>query len=600
MKTFNYLARLVLSVAVLFLTACGGGGGGTASACSPESNANFYEVTSTCISPISNNLKTTIDISSAYGFADGGGGGGDGGGGGGGGGGGDLWLRFSSLVTDLFYTITGTGNAYAQSISACGAGVSQSDLNKLTATGWQYQPMVKSTAPSGTACVKNIFDANKYLAVYATGLTKNDQTCYLVLVNKTDGKSHCFSSAKTMTLADDYDYTNLTTEKMTTDGGTFAVVNSGNGRYLGVMLRSRNTGGTGSSYFLIRLTVDSDQALTSNLLFEGDSFFPRAEISNGSPVFRTFAITNGGGAYLNFYKNVAGNPLRQSEIESTATITQGNFAYKKISHNESKSDGSSSDQTGYTYYADGVNAPALVNNNIYANPQCWIQIADTTESYLSVMKNISTGAYDLVQFDGSNTVQAKQLNTFICLAFNSKAIVKSDGKLFYYFLMKDTAQYAGKYFIRIQYVDLGTPNTAHAVVDLLPPVGVSCSTSITADLSEASIYFDQSERLVVAARNEPTFQSNGTISNGGLSTVKVYDASFSLVDDRVQYSDCKFIRKFEKSVANNFAYVVEDFESSQISSLIQSTKTLNSSFVQTFTNDKAGQNFKIGGSLRPM
>lgn len=603
MTSISQAVRGFLLVTALLMSSCGGGGGGggggTASGCSADSTANFYEVTSTCTSPISSNLKTTVDISSSYGFADGGGGGGDGGGGGGGGGG-DLWMRVSSLISEFFYAITGTGNAYAQSISACGAGVSQSDLNKLTATGWQYQPMVKSTTPSGTACVKNIFDANKYLAVYATGLTKNDQTCYLVLVNKTDGKSHCFSSSKSMNLADDFDFANYTTEQITSDGNTFSVVNSSNSKYLGLMLRSRNTGGTAGSYYLVRLTVDSDQSLVTKLLFEGDSFFPRNEITNGIPVFRTFAITNGGGAYINFYKNVAGNPLRQTELISTQIVTQGTVSIQRNMHVESKSDGSRSDQTGFTYYLDGTNLPVIVNNNLYANPQCWIQTSDSSESHLAVMKNISTGVHDLIKFDGTNAVQTKQSDTSICLAYNSKAIVKSDGKLFYYLLAKDTTQYSGLYFTRVQYIDLGTPNTAHAVVDMAPPLAVSCGRNVSADLAEASIYFDRAERLIVAARSEPTFQSDGTVSSGGLSAVKVYDASFSLVDDRIPYNGCKFVRKFEKSVANNFAYVVEGFESSQIASLVQTTKTLDSSFLQTFTNDKQGQNFKIGGSLRPM
>lgn len=297
---------------------------------------------------------------------------------------------------------------------------------------------------------------------------------------------------------------------------------------------------------------------------------------------------------------MAGNPLRQTEIISTQIVTQGTVSIQRNMHVESKSDGSRSDQTGYTYYVDGTTSPVILNNNVYANPQCWIQISDSSESQLAVMKNITTGEHDLVKFDGSNAIQTVQSDTSICLAYNSKAIVKSDGKLFYYLLAKDTTQYSGLYFTRVQYIDLGTPNTAHAVVDMAPPIAVNCGRSVSADLSEASIHFDQTERLIVAARNQPTFQSDGTVSSGGISAVKVYDSSFNPVEDRVPYTECKFIRKFEKSVANNFAYVVEGFESSQISSLIQTTKTFNSDFVQTFTNDKSGQNFKLGGSLKPM
>lgn len=82
---------------------------------------------------------------------------------GGGGGAGDLWWRLVHGLHDAMYVVLGVNNAHAR--AACGSGVTSSDLSKLASTGWKYQPLVKPGTPAGTACVKRVFDANKYVSL---------------------------------------------------------------------------------------------------------------------------------------------------------------------------------------------------------------------------------------------------------------------------------------------------------------------------------------------------------------------------------------------------------------------------------------------------
>ncbi len=473
-----------------------------------------------------------------------------------------------------------------------------------------YVPIVNSSVPAGTACVKSIFDANNYLLVYATGVVKNDQTCYLVMVNKLSGKTHCYSSSAVLNLADDYDYGNSYSENLTTVKEYFSVSRSRSGRHLAVMLRSRFTGGGGASYYLVIFNVDNSNELNFKIAFDGSAFFPRPEFSSSTPTFWNFAVTDAGGAYLNFYRNVAGDPMRQSHLYTTqevsVTRTVGGVVsklrteYRSI-YSERKSDGSSSADSGVTYFVDASGAaPSLVIMNQFMNPQCWLQSPQGPNVFYSVMKDGNNGNYSLLRLNGVEPVKIVGEDSSICLNYNSSAFVDGNGNIAYYKLIADPLKYSGKVHAKILSLSLAGSTQEQELFEIAPPVAVSCGSSppLSGDLFEATIHPDLDNRIVVAARTEPTFDpSNGLITSGGLSAIRIYSPIAGTVEDRVTHGDCKRVRRFAQSLARNFGYVIEDFTVSDPGSLVQTTKTFNSRFLEVGSVSKTGQNFKLGFAL---
>ncbi len=144
---------LRIAIATMLLGSCGGGGGGAPSTqnegkstCVVDQPTVFFEVTQSCVAAAVNTFQASVDLVGSLGYADGSVGGGDGGGqasdggdGGGAGAGDSVIKRISRGVTRWMTAFAGIRNAQAaQSFSACGSGVSPSDLNKLTKAGCMY------------------------------------------------------------------------------------------------------------------------------------------------------------------------------------------------------------------------------------------------------------------------------------------------------------------------------------------------------------------------------------------------------------------------------------------------------------------------------
>jgi hypothetical protein len=581
----------LIHVTVLFLvvTSCGGGGGSigtTSCAASAHTASIFYEVTET--GGCTNTLKTNLDFSGDYGYSSGNPGGGDGGGSGSGGGGGgagasDILIRLAIFLRNTFYELTGMQSANAQAISACGVGVEQSNLNKLTATGWKYLPLVKSTVSTG-ACVNKIADANNYLAVFATGLSKADKTCYLVMVRKSDGLTHCFSSNSSLKLIDDVAVSGYVDYMTPSMFDSESISMSANKQYFGAVF----TDGAGRILFA-RLTVNSDSSLPSNLVFDSENLDASApwNTSGVTKNFQRQLLLNNGDVMMHLYK----------------TSSDNNFIF--------------STQSGYTYISNesSLSAPILVNSS-YSNPQCVLQNPDPShdESFVGVFSLNASGnspTYDLIKLN-SNVYSVIKSNTRACLQLNNAAITRrntsagdpAEGRLYYF---APTSYNFSRYKLWVNYVNLNDGSESSATsppIQVSNPFAVNCNgSSVTDDLADGSIYLlDDQSKFVIATRTTTTFTSSGAISGGGLSTMVIYNADHSFSSTAIAYSDCLTLRKFEKGSSGKFAYATESYGQGQSASLAQTTTTLNAAFASdatTTTVTRSGQNFKLGSVLKP-
>jgi hypothetical protein len=577
------LLQIFVFVSALLLTSCGGGGGGgssVASTCQTPTARTFYEVTDAggCTNFSNNTLKTTTDIAGSGGFYDGGGG--------------DLWIRrIAQLFENVVYAVLGIQPAIAQSISACGAGVEPSDLFKLNGTNWQYLPLVKSTVPDGTACVKRIFDANKYLAVYATGLSKFDKTCYLVLVNKANGATHCFSSSETLKLTDDVTR-NSNVDYMTTslfDAKSLSL--SKNSKYLSSMFVNAS-----GRILLARYTVDDDAALANYLVFDSSN------LSNSSPW------------------NVSGTTMA---FQQQLVLNNG----KAIVHLY-RVDGSvnSSTQSGYTYLSDenSITAPTKINDNVYSNPQCVLQDPGVSQDggFVGVFRSMNTTNYDLIKNNNGTSIVPIVQNVFTaCMQSNSAAVTRrlnSDPAAGRLYVFAPTSANFGAYDIVVSYVDLTvnnvTPRTniggeaAQTAFTVAAPTSGTCgvTNSASLDLKEASLMLTADEtQFIIAARTTTTFNSSGAITAGGVSTLAVYNSTHNLVSTPIPYnvnpSNCKTVRKFEKGSSGGFAYATEPYGQGTSTSLQQTTTFRDASFANpSDISMSVGQHFKLGATLKPL
>jgi len=584
----------------LFLVSCGGGGGGGGVAgtpCSPGAASFFYEVSNPldCANSAAGNLIDNATLTDTYAFSDGagGGGGGDGGGGGGGGGGGagDIWLRIAAAFKNTVYALLGHSNAYAQSISACSAaGVDQSDLNRLTSTGWKYQPLVKPGTAAGTTCVQRIFDAKQYIAVYALGLAKYDQTCYLLMVKKSDGTTHCFSSTVALTLEDE----NLITPPTSNFSDSMSpslfsspsMTLSGNKKYLGVLFRSMDGG---VRQRLVRLNVDPQNGagIVADLVFDSD-VIKATTPWNGSGVlkFQKQFILNSGKAVSHYYDSQAGGSVA----------------------------------TGYTYLSDTTNltSPTLVNNNSQKNPQCIIQDPSADDVFLGVFSNgTDNQLYKLDSAQASISTISSVSN--VSCAYGA---VAKNGKFYYlatYAHDTDGTTIPGnglKQGMLVYSIDLSN-GTKTTTAMKLPQASFStqCTSGTntvtfsgsSGALHTGTLFLTENNDFVIAGRTATDFNSSGKVdtlpSTVGNSVIKVFDSNETLKLNLLNYADCNFIRKFEQGTSGNFALLTEPTASGSLVS--QTTRILNSNF-QTLNGNGNGltvtANFflKLGGMLNPL
>jgi hypothetical protein len=583
---------IILAIFLSTLLSCGGGGGSSV-ACTPGTSSFIYEVSQSlsCANTSNGNLKSTVDFSGTYGVADGGGGGGDGGGGGGGAGAGDLLIRISRLFKDVFLALQGISNAQAQTITACGAGVSQSDLNRLTDTGWVYQPMVKSGTAAGTACVKRIFDANKYIAVYATGLTKFDQICYLVMVKKSDGSTHCFSSTVSLSLEDENLLTPPTANYLDYMSPSLksspSMSLTANKTYFGVLFRTDTY-----RQRMVRFDVSSSTAVPYAVVFDSDSIKDAAPWNGaGNQKFGKQFLLNNGKSVLHYFNGA-------SNADTTSS--------------------------GYTYLSDEstVSSPVTINNNLYWNPQCVIQNGSDDSSFVGIFKtyNPSGNNYfnQLIRSSSTTTTQISNLTGISC--DGGAATV---GNRFYYLTNNSYGTparngYNAKYLL----TDLSATNSlAQSAIQAfaIDPIAGNCSSytflgTTNSGLYEASMFLDASNNFNVAVRTRTIFDSNGrlsTLSAGavGLSAVLRFDASHNAIPYpnadttlNIPFSKCLTIRKFEKASSGNFAVLTEPLGSGSVVSQITSIYDSNSNLTFTPSAGPATTNLltKLGAMLNPL
>ena len=613
MQTSSLRTVFILIIALLVAN-CGGGGGTSTSSCTPISSLFFYEVTQnlSCANSTSDTLKSFTDFSGSYGYADGGGGGGDGGGGGGGAGAGDALIRIVMHLKDIFYTALGIQTAYATAPSACGLGVAQSDLNKLTATGWQWQPLAKSTTASGTVCVNRLFDANKYIAVYATGLTKLDQTCFLVMVNKSSGKTHCFSSNEQPTLEDEYFLSSSGPGKNNADYMSPSLFESpsmsltANNQYFAVMFHTSNAGASRQRF--VRFDVSSDSTLPTKLIFDSQNL-PASLISSNAK-FQKQLLLNSGNGIVQYYIN------------------------------------NNSSNNGYLYSVNDSNltSPTEITHT-YFNPQCLLQNPLSDDSFIGYFTKSTDNSQKFRKYDnGSFTDITNSLGS--CTGGNT-AFMR--GKYLY------STQAAGTYDLNVYFIDTTDATATSRQINLdsdttnLPVLGSGntstvrgpnsirssilsntnvCSSSAITRLNVVlpssdyaidpnqglAMFLDGNEVIHLAVRTLTSFQSNGNIdlasNNGkGLSKLVTFshnstNNSVSNIINHINFTDCLMIRKFEKGSSGNFAYLTEPFNlATTDSNFAQTTTILNNTFgsiagLNPIT--KSGQNFKVGGVLSPL
>lgn len=609
-------------LALLSLTSCGGGGGGGGGggvACTPMSASFFYEVTQnlTCANSSANNLISSADFSGVYAASDGGSGGGDGGGGSGGGGGGDgggggagdLWMRVISGIKRTVYLALGIRNVQAQAtLSACGANVEQSDLNKLAATKWDYQPLVKPGTASGTVCVKRIFDANKYLAVYASNLTKLDQTCYLVLVNKKDGKTRCFSSSESLVLEDEAllspptnDFVDYMSPSLYSSPSMSL---SESKKYFGVMFHSDGAGNDARQRF-VRMTVDSDldaaTTVPSSLLFDSNNLNGKAPWTSATRVFQKQMLLNSGQVVVHYYKASG-----------------------------------SKTQTGFTYLSDELllNEPRKINDTDqagvegYTNPQCMLQDPNVNDSFVGVFTiNRQAGQqFDLVKLS-SNALTAVKKNGPLCNA----AVIKDN-----YFYAADFSYdpypnsgssdtYMG---VQVKKLNLlandfnqATTNAFHvastdAVVDGNQQITCADGRTLTMsvkdqNLNQVTMFLDANGKFIIGARSSIEFDAaakvvrTSVLAGKGISTLVsvAYDGNTATTTTVLPYSQCKMLRKLEKGTSGYFAYLTEPYDVvTSDNTFIQSTSVRDEVFanvIDVVNTGRPGQFFKLGGMLNP-
>jgi hypothetical protein len=592
---YQTLRLLVLAFVGLVMSACGGGGGGNTTTtlstnCQTSPAGLFYEVTqqSGCTSIAQNNLISTVDLSTSYAVSDGGGSGGDGGGSGSGGdgggaGAGDIWLRISQYFKSAAYALLGVTNAHAQAVTSCG--VSQNDLYKLTSSGWVYQPLVKAGTAPGTACVKRIFDANKYLVVYANGLQKYGQTCYLVLVNKSTKETRCFSSNQTLSLIDDVERTYSTTYPDFMTPSLFdspSLATSSNKQYFGAMF----TTSSGRMIFVRYSGIDNASAqLVNHVIFDSDSL-------------------NGTATWI--------DPNDHKAFQQQLLLNNGKVAVHLYKFNSNGVFAGSSD-SGFTYVSDEnsvtANAPPrLVNSSVYVNPQCMLQDPGVGQDggFVAVMGSVGLANYDVVKLSG-NALALVQANTSACLQLNKAAVTVADGSLgrLYYFAPRSIN--GGPYNIVFSYVNLGSGALSDSVFSINRPASIQCGSpavSADADLHEASLMLleDQS-KFVIAARTQASFSQTGAIASGGLSTVVMVDRSNpSNRQEVIPFSACTVVRKFEQASSGNYGLVTEPYGAGLSPSLVQTTSIRDQNFVSRHEQFGAAgeQKFKIGARLNPL
>lgn len=610
--------RRLLAALCLFLASCGGGGGGGSVACTPMSSSFFYEVTQnlSCANSSANNLISSADFSGTYGASDGGSGGGDGGGGsggggdGGGGGAGDLLIRMISSIKRTVYLALGIGNVQAQaSLSACGVNVEQSDLNKLTATKWNYQPLVKPGTASGTVCVKRIFDANKYLAVYASNLTKFDQTCYLVMVNKKDGTTRCFSSNESLSLEDEAllsPPTNNFSDYMSPSLYSSPSMSlSESKKYFGVMFHS-GTSGNDARQRYVRLTVDSDvdisAAIPNSLLFDSNNLNSTAPWPAETRVFQKQMLLNSGQVVVHYYKASG-----------------------------------SKTQSGFTYVSDDqlLSAPRKINDTdqagveSYTNPQCMLQDPSVSDAFVGVftINRLAGQQFDLVKLS-SNVLTPVKKNGPLCNA----AVIKEN-----YFYSADfsydpypnsfnSSTYMG---VQVKKLNLlannfnqATSNAFHvasadAVVDGNQQITCADGRTVTLsvndqNLNQVTMFLDASGKFIIGARSSIEFDAAANVvrtsglAGKGISTIVSvsYDGNNATTTSILPYSQCKMLRKLEKGTSGYFAFVTEPYDvATSNNSFIQVTSVRDEAFASVLdvTNTgKPGQFFKLGGMLNPL
>ena len=617
MKKTNTMQRLIAVLSLFFVSCGGGGGGGSGVACTPMSPSFFYEVTQNlnCVNSAANNLISTADFSGAYGASDGGSGGGDGGGGsgggdGGGGGAGDLLIRLISSIKRTIYLALGVRNAQAQSsLSACGANVEQSDLNKLTATKWDYQPLVKPGTASGTVCVKRIFDANKYLAVYASNLTKYDQTCYLVMVNKKDGTTRCFSSSESLSLEDEAllspPANNFSDYMSPSLYSSPSMSLSESKKYFGVMFHSTNSGNDARQRF-VRLTVDSDVTSTAtvpnSLLFDSNNLNGGAPWTTATRVFQKQMLLNSGQVVVHYYKASG-----------------------------------SKTQSGFTYVSDEqlLSSPRKINDTdqagveSYTNPQCLLQDPNVSDSFVGVftINRLAGQQFDLVKLS-SNALSPVKKNGPLCNA----AVIK--GNYFYsadfsydpYPNSFNSNTYMG---VQVKKLNLSandfnqpTNNAFHvasadAVVDGNQQITCADGRTVTLsvndqNLNQVTMFLDANGKFIIGARSSIEFDASANVvrtsalAGKGISTIVsvAYDGNAATTTQVLPYSQCKMLRKLEKGTSGYFAFVTEPYDiATSNNSFIQATSVRDEAFVSVVdvnNSAKPGQFFKLGGMLNPL
>ena len=511
-------AFAILLIVTPLLLSCGGGGGGGAAAvtCTPTSSDFFYEVTQnlTCANSASNNLVSSSDFSGSYAFSDGGSGGGDGGGGGGGGGAGDLFIRIVQSIKSNVYALLGIGNAYAQSVSACGANVSQSDLNKLTATKWQFQPLVKAGVAAGTVCVNRIFDANKYIAVYASGLTKFDQTCVLVMVNKKDGSTHCFASNADLKLEDEAlltpptsNYTDLMSPSLYSSPSMSL---SDNKKYFGVVFHTE-TNGAAYRQRMVRLGVDSDAAFTKALVFDSDNLNTTSPWNgNLTRKFMKQLLLNNGQATVHYY-------------DANRSVTA----------------------TGYTYVSDenSIASPTLVNSD-KSNPQCVLQSPLDDASFVGVFKTTAGGAnYGLFKLQSGALQVVKNNVGDLCKAaltqgnyYYSARRYDAEHDVFGQFSNSYSGMFMGYEVSRLDLTqgDSQSPVSAFKIQPYNPAANsITCADGRTIampstkdqSLDSVTMFLDKNGKFLLGMRSSIEFDSsanvvrNSVLAGKGLSTL---------------------------------------------------------------------------------
>lgn len=515
----------------------------------------FYEITGTDIIQrvecaykvaVASNVKSAISVNDTLGVADGAWGGGDGGGGGGdgggggGGGGGDLWIRrVSNTLKDFFYSFTGISDSYATTTSACGNGIQQSDFNRLLSTGvWKYESLVNAGIKAGTVCVNKIFDANKYVVVSASGLTKNGSVCSLLFINKSSGETKCFGT----NLKSGIQLNNLgwgvdisaTKDKLTTTSwlNSSPVALSNNGRYLSLAF--------GESFF-VRFVVDDPTSLTHEIMLqEGDISTPLGSYLN----IKLYTILNNGSIVVHYTNDK-------------------------------------------TYLLSTPRSPNLINDRIYTNPQCIMPSKLSSDGFLFVAAK--DAGYYLYGYS-SGAFQLASTKAF-CGALDNYSAMTSAGK-FYYAYRTYTTDQNGRTptAIKVCYVNLGsTPNTEVCPINVNPP-----SNNLADGLENVGVYISNDDsKLILVTRSDTTIDAARNVISGGKSRIGVYSiTNHTLLNETLPFSANQIVRRFDQGSSGNFAYITEPYTKGN-SGYSQNAIIRNNNFsTEVISSSRPGQNIK--------